>query len=73
MRTRLGVINPLVVAVLLITIGGAAPAATAFPPTADVDVLVIGGTPGGIAAAIGAARMGANVLLRWSPGPGWAA
>lgn len=68
MRTRLGVINPLVVAVLLITIGGAAPAATAFPPTADVDVLVIGGTPGGIAAAIGAARMGANVLLM-EPGP----
>ncbi|MGH2403248.1 MAG: FAD-dependent oxidoreductase [bacterium] len=44
-------------------ISGAAPAATTFPPSVDADVLVIGGTPGGIAAAIGAARAGARVML----------
>ncbi len=63
MRKRLGFLSPILVAALVVLIGGAAPAATAFPPSVDADVLVIGGTPGGVAAAIGAARMGAKVML----------
>lgn len=63
MRARLGFFTPLLVVALVAVISGAAPAATAFPPSVDADVLVIGGTPGGIAAAIGAARAGARVML----------
>ena len=63
MRMRLHHLNRLIVAVLVVVLGGAAPAATALAPATDVDVLVIGGTPGGIAAAIAAARMGASVIL----------
>jgi len=63
MRRHFAVINLLLVTALIVTIGGAAPAATALPPEMDVDVLVIGGTPGGVAAAIGAARSGATVVL----------
>jgi hypothetical protein len=62
-RRHFAVINLLLVTALIVTIGGAAPAATALPPEMDVDVLVIGGTPGGVAAAIGAARSGATVVL----------
>lgn len=51
------------VAVLVATMGGATPAAMVLPSFCEADVLVIGGTPGGIAAALGAARMGASVML----------
>lgn len=63
MRALLGFFTPVLVVALVAVISGAAPAATAFPPSVDADVLVIGGTPGGIAAAIGAARAGARVML----------
>jgi hypothetical protein len=63
MRTRVGFLTSILVVALVAVIGVAAPAATAFPPLIDTDVLVIGGTPGGIAAAIGAARRGARVML----------
>jgi len=63
MRRHLAVVNLVLVTALIVTIGGAAPAATALPPTFDVDVLVIGGSPGGVAAAVGAARSGASVVL----------
>ncbi|MDR7535851.1 MAG: FAD-dependent oxidoreductase [Armatimonadota bacterium] len=48
---------------VLVVLGAAAPAATRMPPEAGVDVLVVGGTPGGVTAAVGAARAGASVLL----------
>ena len=63
MRRHLAVVNLVLVTALIVAIGGAAPAATALPPTLDVDVLVIGGSPGGVAAAVGAARSGASVVL----------
>ncbi len=63
MRRHFVFINLVLVTALIITIGGAVPAATALPPLIDVDVLVIGGSPGGVAAAVGAARMGASVIL----------
>jgi hypothetical protein len=63
MRRHLAIVNLVLVTALIVTIGGAAPAATALPRTIDVDVLVIGGSPGGVAAAIGAARSGATVVL----------
>ena len=40
-----------------------APAATPVPDAAPVDVLVVGGTPSGVAAALAAARHGASVTL----------
>ena len=40
-----------------------APAATPVPSAAPVDVLVVGGTPSGVAAALAAARHGAKVTL----------
>ncbi len=39
------------------------PAATPAPAEPPVDVLVVGGTPSGVAAALAAARHGANVIL----------
>ena len=39
------------------------PAPTPVPPEPPVDVLVVGGTPAGVAAALAAARQGANVVL----------
>lgn len=57
------IVNALLVIILAVTIGWAAPAASAVPTAVIVDVLVVGGTPGGVAAAIAAARTGANVLL----------
>ncbi len=63
MRIHLGFVNVIIVAALVVAMGWAAPAATAVPSAADVDVLVIGGTPGGVAAAVAAARMGASVAL----------
>ncbi len=63
MRARFGFLSSVFVVALVAVISGAAPAATTFPPSVDADVLVIGGTPGGIAAAIGAARAGARVIL----------
>ena len=63
MRRHLAAVNLVLVTALIVTIGGAAPAATALPPTFDVDVLVVGGSPAGVAAAIGAARSGASVVL----------
>jgi hypothetical protein len=56
-------LNTVLVAVLVVTIGWAAPAASSVPRTVNVDVLVVGGTPGGVAAAIAAARVGASVFL----------
>ncbi len=69
MRFRFGVINVVLAAVLVVTVGWASPAATAVPSTVEVDVLVIGGTPAGVAAAVAAARLGASVALV-EPGPG---
>lgn len=62
-RTLTLIIATLVVATL--TAAGIAPAgfAAAPPRTITVDVLVVGGTPAGIAAAAGAARAGARVHL----------
>jgi hypothetical protein len=62
MRVLAIVVNLNLIAGLVI-LGAAAPAATTLPSEADVDVLVVGGTPGGVAAAVGAARAGASVLL----------
>ena len=39
------------------------PAPTPIPPEPPVDVLVVGGTPSGVAAALAAARHGAKVIL----------
>ncbi len=63
MVLRSGFLNLAAVAVLVATLGGAAPVTTVLPSSCEADVLVIGGTPGGIAAALGAARMGASVVL----------
>lgn len=49
--------------VLATSVGWRLPTATAVPADAAPDVLVVGGTPGGVAAALGAARAGASVLL----------
>ncbi len=68
-RIRFGWINVMLVAVLVVTVGWASPAATAVPSAVEVDVLVIGGTPGGVAAAVAAARMGSSVALV-EPGSG---
>jgi hypothetical protein len=63
MNLRTGMLPVLLAAVLAATMGWTAPAASGIAEAVDVDVLVIGGTPGGVAAAIAAARMGATVLL----------
>lgn len=62
MRAVVVTVNLSLIAVLVV-LGAAAPAATGIPPDAGADLLVVGGTPGGVAAAVGAARAGASVLL----------
>ncbi|MDR7554416.1 MAG: FAD-dependent oxidoreductase [Armatimonadota bacterium] len=49
--------------VVLVVAGATAPTTPAMLPVERVDVLVVGGTPGGVAAAVAAARAGASVLL----------
>lgn len=53
----------LIIALLLVALVGSAGFAAAAPRTIAVDVLVIGGTPSGMAAAAGAARAGARVQV----------
>jgi len=48
---------------LVIGVGSPQPSAWAAPPARPVDVLVYGGTPGGIAAALAASQAGAKVVL----------
>jgi hypothetical protein len=63
MRRRPWIINALVVAAVAAAIGWTMPAASSVPSAMTVDVLIVGGTPGGVAAGAAAARMGASVLL----------
>ena len=63
MRTGIGIVNLLLIAALVAAIVGTAPPATAVQSVYDVDVLVVGGTPAGVSAALAAARMGTSVVL----------
>ncbi len=63
MRTGTGFIQLLLIAALVVSVVGSTPPATAVQSTYDIDVLVVGGTPAGVAASIAAARMGASVVL----------
>jgi len=56
-------LHVLLTTLLVAAVGWTAPAASGIPAELAVDVLVAGGTPGGVAAAIAAARQGARVLL----------
>jgi hypothetical protein len=49
--------------VILVVAGAAAPTIPAMLPVERADVLVVGGTPAGVAAAVAAGRAGASVLL----------
>ncbi|MDR7420679.1 MAG: FAD-dependent oxidoreductase [Armatimonadota bacterium] len=60
---RQGILAVVLAAALVATTSWTAPAASGLAETVEVDVLVVGGTPGGVAAAIAAAREGASVLL----------
>ena len=53
----------IILAAFLVSVTAAAGLAAAPPRTLTVDVLVVGGTPAGIAAAAGAARAGARVHI----------
>lgn len=57
------VIATFIAAAIAIAIASAAPPANARSRTVGTDVLVIGGTPAGVAAALAAARGGASVTL----------
>ncbi|MDR7495312.1 MAG: FAD-dependent oxidoreductase [Armatimonadota bacterium] len=62
-RIRKALVHVVLAALLVAAVGWTAPAASGIPAELAVDVLVVGGTPGGVAAAIAAARQGARVLL----------
>jgi FAD-dependent oxidoreductase family protein len=63
MRSVPWIVNTVLAAALAGTIAWTVPAASSVPAVRSVDVLVVGGTPGGVAAAAAAARLGASVLL----------
>jgi hypothetical protein len=54
---------PLILALILVALAGSAGFGAAAPRTITVDVLIVGGTPAGMAAAAGAARAGARVQV----------